>query len=122
MQPKYDGELEVAVDWSSRGFAESQSVGPHADLPTMVMPLGPRPRRVKGESKKNSCEEDAGEAAVLPVDQVAVECIGVSSADQVCECEESVTSDWDALGRTSEMARESVVEGMPTSRKGSRGC
>lgn len=59
-------------------------MGPQADLPTMVMPLGPRPRREKGESKKKSCEEDAGEAAVLPVDQVVVvECIGVSSADQV---------------------------------------
>jgi hypothetical protein len=97
-------------------------VGPHADLPTIVIPLGPRPRREKGESKKKSWDEDAGEAAVLPVDQVAVECIGVSSADQVWECEESVTSEWDALGRKSGMARGSAVDGMLRSRKGSRFC
>jgi hypothetical protein len=74
-----------AVNWSSWGFVESQSVGPQADLSNMVMPLGPRPRRVKENRKKNSREEDVSDAAVSPVDQVAVECIGVSSADQVWE-------------------------------------
>lgn len=71
--------------------------------------------------KKNSCEEDAGDAAVLPVDQVAVECIGVSR-DHAWECEESVTSDCDALGRNSGMAKGSAVEGIPMSRKDSRFC
>lgn len=52
------------------------------------------------------------------MDQVAAECMGVSSADQVCEWDESVTSDWDALERNSGMAKGSDV----ISRKGSRLC
>ena len=92
-------------------------------MPTIFTPLEPMPRLEKGESKKKSWEEDAGEAAVLLVDQVAAECMGVSRADQACEWDESVTSDWDALGRNSGIAKGPVAESrdaIPTSRKGSR--